>query len=35
MKEAIGDGVDLMGYLVWGPIDLVSMSTSEMSNATA
>lgn len=31
MKEAIGDGVDLMGYLAWGPIDLVSMSTSEMS----
>ncbi|AXI10809.1 6-phospho-beta-glucosidase [Oceanobacillus zhaokaii] len=31
MREAIGDGVDLMGYLAWGPIDLVSMSTSEMS----
>ena len=31
MKEAIGDGVDLMGYLAWGPIDLVSVSTSEMS----
>lgn len=31
MKEAIGDGVDLMGFLAWGPIDLVSMSTSEMS----
>lgn len=31
MKEAIGDGVDLMGYLSWAPIDLVSMSTSEMS----
>ena len=31
MKEAIGDGVDLMGYLAWGPIDLVSMSTSEMT----
>jgi 6-phospho-beta-glucosidase len=31
MKEAIGDGVDLIGYLAWGPIDLVSMSTSEMS----
>ncbi len=31
MKEAIGDGVELMGYLAWGPIDLVSMSTSEMS----
>ena len=31
MQEAISDGVDLIGYLEWGPIDLVSMSTSEMS----
>ncbi|ASE35055.1 glycoside hydrolase family 1 protein [Mammaliicoccus sciuri] len=31
MKKAVQDGVDLMGYLAWGPIDLVSMSTSEMS----
>ena len=31
MKAAVGDGVDLMGYLSWAPIDLVSMSTSEMS----
>ncbi len=31
MKEAIADGVDLIGYTSWGPIDLVSMSTSEMS----
>lgn len=31
MREAIGDGVELMGYLSWGPIDLVSMSTSEMT----
>lgn len=31
MQEAITDGVDLRGYLSWGPIDLVSMSTSEMS----
>ncbi|MCM3538902.1 glycoside hydrolase family 1 protein [Priestia endophytica] len=31
MKEAIGDGVELLGYTSWGPIDLVSMSTSEMS----
>ncbi|MEW4290607.1 glycoside hydrolase family 1 protein [Rossellomorea marisflavi] len=31
MKEAVKDGVDLMGYTAWGPIDLVSMSTSEMS----
>lgn len=31
MKEAVKDGVDLMGYTAWGPIDLISMSTSEMS----
>ncbi|MFC6200631.1 glycoside hydrolase family 1 protein [Lactiplantibacillus nangangensis] len=31
MKEAIKDGVDLMGYTTWGPIDLISASTSEMS----
>jgi 6-phospho-beta-glucosidase len=31
MKEAIGDGVELLGYTAWGPIDLVSFSTSEMS----
>ncbi|MRN53079.1 glycoside hydrolase family 1 protein [Paenibacillus monticola] len=31
MKEAIMDGVELIGYTSWGPIDLVSMSTSEMS----
>lgn len=30
MKKAIADGVDLMGYLVWGPIDIVSASTGEM-----
>ena len=31
MREAIKDGVDLMGYTMWGPIDLISFSTSEMS----
>lgn len=32
MKEAVEiDGVDLMGYTVWGPIDLVSAGTGEMS----
>lgn len=31
MKEAIEDGVELMGYTSWGPIDLISASTSEMS----
>lgn len=31
MNKAIEDGVDLMGYLAWGCIDLVSCSTGEMS----
>ncbi|WP_281165632.1 glycoside hydrolase family 1 protein [Liquorilactobacillus sicerae] len=31
MKEAIKDGVKLLGYTMWGPIDLISFSTSEMS----
>ena len=30
MKEAIIDGVDLIGYTPWGCIDLVSASTGEM-----
>ena len=30
MAEAIDDGVDLMGYTMWGPIDLVSAGTGEM-----
>ncbi|NLC96824.1 MAG: glycoside hydrolase family 1 protein [Erysipelotrichaceae bacterium] len=30
MKEAIKDGVDLIGYTMWGCIDLVSASTGEM-----
>lgn len=30
MKEAISDGVDLIGYTPWGCIDLVSASTGEM-----
>jgi 6-phospho-beta-glucosidase len=31
MKEAIEDGVDLMGYTTWGCIDLISCGTSQMS----
>ncbi len=31
MKEAVRDGVDLIGYTMWGCIDLVSASTSQMS----
>lgn len=31
MHDAVAeDGVDLMGYTMWGPIDLVSASTGEM-----
>lgn len=30
MKEAIKDGVDIMGYTYWGPIDIVSAGTGEM-----
>ena len=31
MKEAIADGVNLIGYTSWGCIDIVSASTGEMS----
>ena len=31
MKEAVEDGVELLGYTSWGCIDLVSAGTSEMS----
>ena len=31
MKEAVRDGVDLMGYTPWGCIDLVSATTGEMA----
>lgn len=30
MKKAVDDGVDLIGYMEWGCIDLVSVSTGEM-----
>ena len=30
LKEAIKDGVELIGYYPWGPIDIVSCSSSEM-----
>ncbi|MFZ1283848.1 MAG: glycoside hydrolase family 1 protein [Propionicimonas sp.] len=29
--EAVKDGVEVMGYTSWGPIDLVSASTAQMS----
>lgn len=31
MKKAVENGVDLLGYTSWAPIDLISASTSEMS----
>lgn len=31
VKEALRDGVDVRGYYAWGPIDIVSCSSSEMS----
>lgn len=31
IKEALKDGVDVRGYYPWGPIDIVSCSSSEMS----
>ncbi|WP_428775821.1 glycoside hydrolase family 1 protein [Vibrio sp.] len=31
VREAIEDGVELMGFTCWGPIDLVANSTGEMS----
>lgn len=31
MREAIEDGVDVFGYAWWGPIDLISSGTSEIS----
>ena len=30
MEEAVKDGVDLIGYTWWGPIDVVSAGTGEM-----
>ncbi len=30
VHEAILDGVECMGYLYWGPIDVVSAGTGEM-----
>lgn len=33
MQEAVKDGVELMGYTSWAPIDLISASTSEMNKA--
>lgn len=31
MKLAVEDGVDLKGYYAWGPLDIISCSSSEMS----
>lgn len=33
MKDAVDyEGVDLLGYTMWAPIDIVSASTGEMKN---
>ncbi len=31
MREAVADGVELIGYTTWAPIDVVSASTGEMA----
>lgn len=31
VKKAVKDGVEVMGYTSWGPIDLISASTAQMS----
>ncbi|ELZ5938811.1 family 1 glycosylhydrolase [Providencia stuartii] len=31
MKEAVNEGVDLMGYTSWGTIDIISAGTSQMT----
>jgi 6-phospho-beta-glucosidase len=31
VAEAVADGVEVMGYTTWGPIDLVSASTAQLS----
>ena len=31
LKECAKDGVDILAYLSWGPIDIVSSSSAEMS----
>ena len=31
VREAIADGVELMGYTWWGPIDVVSATTAQLS----
>ena len=30
MKQAVKDGVEILGYTYWGPIDIVSAGTGEM-----
>lgn len=31
MKKAVEAGLELMGYISWAPIDLISASTNQMS----
>lgn len=32
MKKAVEDGIDLKGYMMWAPIDIISSSTGEMKS---
>jgi 6-phospho-beta-glucosidase len=31
MGKAIDDGVEMLGYTSWGPIDIISASSNQMS----
>lgn len=31
VEEALADGISVLGYTIWGCIDLVSASTAQMS----
>lgn len=31
LREAVLDGVDVFGYFPWGPIDIISCTSSEIS----
>lgn len=30
MRQAVEEGVDLMGYMMWSPLDIISLSIGEM-----
>ena len=31
LKEAVKDGIEIIAYCAWGPIDIISSSSAEMS----